>query len=273
MRRSLVRLATLAVLLLARAPLAHAQAAHESTVSAAPDALVTIHAVDCQVRVVGSTRRDVKVSSTGDDVKVTSDGGRVSIEVRPGSATAIDVAVPSGAHVDVHDVNAGASVHGVAGPVQVQTVNGDVDVDGAPRDVEARSVSGRVDVSVQHADVRASAVSGAVSIRLAGGGTAWAKTVSGAVRVAGAPLTRAEAQTVSGSIDLDVRPEGSGPFEAHTHSGDVRVALPKGSPATVDARSFHGTVDNPDGGSAPPGAGHPVLTVSTFSGSVHVERR
>jgi DUF4097 and DUF4098 domain-containing protein YvlB len=157
--------------------------------------------------------------------------------------------------------------------VQVQTVNGDVDVDGASRDVEARSVSGSVTVSAQHADVRASAVSGAVTIRLAGGGTAWAKTVSGSLHIAGALLTRVEAQTVSGNVDLDVRPEGSGPFEAHAHSGNVHVTLPKGSPATVDARTHNGNVDNPDAGAAPPGAARPVVTVSTFSGNVQVERK
>jgi hypothetical protein len=276
MRRLFVHVLALLVVLLARVPLAAAQGTpgtRESTVSAAPDALVTVHVVDCQVRVVGSARRDVKVSAAGDDVRVTSDGSRVSIDVRPGATSSLDVAVPSGAHVDVHAVNASVSVNGVSGPVQARTVNGDVAVDGASRDVEARSVSGRVDVSVQHADVRASAVSGSVAIRVAGGGTAWAKTVSGAVRVTGAPLTRVEAQTVSGSVDLDVRPDGAGPFEAHTHSGDVHVTLPKGAPVTVEARSYHGQVDTPDAGSGPPGAARPVLTVSTFSGNVRVERR
>jgi DUF4097 and DUF4098 domain-containing protein YvlB len=273
MRRLSFHLATLIVLLLAGAPLAYAQGVHESTVSAAPDALVTIRVVDTQVRVVGAARRDVKVSTTADDMKVTSDGSRVSIEVRPGSGASLDVAVPSGARVEVHDVNASASVRGVAGPVQVHTVNGDAEVEGAARDVDARSVSGRVDVSVQHADVRASAVSGNVSVRLAAGGTVWAKTVSGTLRVTGAPLTRLEAQTVSGTVDLDVRLDGSGPFEAHTHAGDVHVVLPKGSSVTVDTRSYHGLVDNPDAGGGPPDAGHPVLTVSTFSGNVRVERK
>jgi hypothetical protein len=273
MRPFFLHLAALIVVLLAGAPFAHAQSVHESTVSAAPDALVTIHVVDCQVHVVGAARRDVKVSSTAEDTKVTSDGSHVSIEVRPGSAATLDVAVPSGVRIEVHAVNASASVRGVAGPVQVHTVNGDAEIEGAARDVDARSVSGRVDVSVQHADVRASAVSGNVSVRLAGGGTVWAKTVSGTLRVTGAPLTRVEAQTVSGTVDLDVRLDGSGPFEAHTHAGDVHVALPKGSPATVDARSYHGQIENPDAGAGPPGAGHPVLMVSTFSGNVRVERR
>jgi DUF4097 and DUF4098 domain-containing protein YvlB len=264
--------AAVASALLVSAPVARAQAVHESTVSAAPDALVTIGVVDCNVRVVGSTRRDVKVSTTSDDVKVTSDGSHVSITVRPGSASSIEVAVPSTVRVDVHGVGASASVHDVAGPVHVGSVNGDVEVEGPARDVEAASVSGRVQVSLQHADVRATSVSGAVSIRLATGGTAWAKTVSGGVRVSGAPLTRLEVRTVSGNVDLDARLEGSGPFEAHSHSGGVRVTLPKSASVTVDVRTYHGTVDNPDAGSAP-AAGRAVLTVSTFTGDVHVERR
>jgi DUF4097 and DUF4098 domain-containing protein YvlB len=271
MRAVLVPVAVLSMLL-ARTSVVRAQGVHESTVTAAPDALVSIRAVDGNVRVVGSARHDVKVSSTSDDVRVTSDGGHVSIVVRPGSSPSIEVAVPSTVRVDVHGTGVSASVRDVAGPVHVGNVNGDIAIEGTARDVEAASVSGRVQVSLQHADVRATSVSGEVSIRLATGGTAWAKTVSGPVHVSGAPLTRLEVRTVSGNVDLDTRLEGSGPFEANSHSGGVRVVLPKGAPVSVEVRTYNGNVDNPDAGS-PSAAGRAVLTVSTFSGDVHVERR
>lgn len=273
MRPFLCAIAVLVLVLLAWAPAARAQAPHESTISIAPDGIVSIGVVDCNVHVVGSARKDVKVTSSSSDVHVSGDGDHVSIHVRPGSASTIDVAVPSGVHLDVHGIEATISIHEVSGPVQVATVNGNVSVDGAPRDVEAGSVSGSVDVSIRRGNVRASSVSGSVAVHLSGGGTAWARTVSGSVSVGGAPLTRAEAHTMSGTIDLDARLDGDGPFELHTHSGDVHVAVPKAPPVIVDVRTHGGRVDNGDAGAPPPGSAHTVLTVWTFSGDVHVERK
>jgi hypothetical protein len=273
MRPFLCSIAVLVLVLLAWAPLARAQTPHESTISIAPDGMVSIGVVDCNVHVMGSARKDLKVTSSSQDVRVSGDGDHVSIRVRPGAASTIDVAVPTGVHLDVHGIEANVTVHEVSGPVQVATVNGNVSVDGSPRDVEATSVSGSVDVSIHHGNVRASSVSGSVGVRLAGGGTAWAHTVSGSVAVGGGPLTRAEAQTMSGTIDLDARLEGDGPFEMHTHSGNVRVAVPKTPPVIVDVRTHAGRVDNPDAGAPAPGSAHTVLTVRTFSGDVRVERK
>ncbi len=222
MRASFWTLAALLLVLLAPSR-ALGQTSGDSTLTIAPDGVVSIHVVDCKVHVVGSTRRDVKVTSTSGKVRVTGDGSHVSITVRPGGAPSMDVAVPSGVHLEVRGVDGGIAVHDVAGPVQAGTVDGDISVDRAGRDVEASSVSGSVDVSIKHGDVRASSVSGTVSIHLAAGGTAWAKTVSG--------------------------------------------------PVTVDARTHHGKLDSADAGAPAPGAAQTVLTVWTFGGDVHVERR
>jgi DUF4097 and DUF4098 domain-containing protein YvlB len=272
MRPSLWTLAALLLVLLAPSR-ALGQSNGDSTLTIAPDGVVSIHVVDCKVHVVGSARRDVKVTATSSDVRVTGDGSHVSITVRPGGTPSMDVAVPSGVHLEVRGVDGGITIHDVAGPVQAGTVDGNISVDGAGRDVEASSVSGNVDVAIKHGDVRASSVSGTVSIHLGAGGTAWAKTVSGPVTLGGAPLTRAEARTVSGTVDIDARPEGDGPFEVHTHSGNVHVVLPRTAPVTVDARTHHGQVDNPDAGAPAPGGAHTVLTVWTFGGDVHVERK
>jgi DUF4097 and DUF4098 domain-containing protein YvlB len=272
MRAFLCSLAAFLFVLLTQAPLARAQAPHESTISIAPDGVVSIGVVDCDVHVVGSARKDVKVTALA-DVRVTGEGDRVSIGVHPGSASTIDVAVPAGVHLDVHGIQSNVTVHDVSGPVQVGTVDGSVSVDGAGRDVEATSVSGSVDVSIKHGDVRASSVSGSVAVHLPAGGTASARTVSGSIQLGGAPLTRVEAHTMSGTIDLDARLEGDGPFQMHTHSGNVRVAIPRTPPVIVDVRTRGGRVDNPDAGAPAPGAAHTVLTVWTFSGDVHVERK
>lgn len=261
--------------LLSWAPLARAQGPHESTISIAPDGVVSIGAVDCDVHVVGSARKDVKLTASSSEVKLTGEGDRVSISVRPGSVSRIDVAVPAGVHLDVRGIQSSVTVHDVTGAVQVGTVNGDVSVDGAGRDVEATSVSGKVDVSVRQGDVRAASVSGAVSVDLPGGGTASARTVSGSISLRGAPLKRVEAHTMSGSVDLDARLDGDGTFQVHTHSGDVHVSLPKTPTVVVDVRSRHGRIDSPDAGAGAPPAGpaHTVLTIWSFSGDVRVERR
>src|SRR5579884_269308 len=111
MRTLLVSLAACLVVLLASAPRAHAQGAHESTITIAPDGVVSIGVVDCDVHVVGSARKDVKVSGASSDVRISGEGDHVSISVRPGGASTLDVAVPAGVHLDVHGIQASIRVH------------------------------------------------------------------------------------------------------------------------------------------------------------------
>jgi hypothetical protein len=246
----------------------------DSTISVAPDVFVSISDVSGAVHVVGSSRREVKVSaSDGVSVTTSDNGTRVSISVHASQNDAFDVTVPATAHVEVHALSGDVSVRDVTGPVQAASVNGNVVVSGGSLDVEARSVSGNLDLALAHGDVRASTVSGGLTVQLSAGGTVLAKSVSGPVHVTAAPLTRLEVQSLSGDLTLDVRLEGSGPFSARTHSGAVRVSLPKTATTTIAARSFGGAVDIPDAGAPPADAGHTVLSLSCFSGSISVRRK
>lgn len=265
-----VLLASLALVL---APgVARAGPAQESTVTASATAFVRIHAFTGSLRVVGWNRPEVKVTSdAAAPVVSTTDGGaRVTIEVLPTGSAALEVRVPAGAHVEARAVQAAISVHDVTGAIQVSTVEGAIEVAGGSSDVEASTVSGRVDITLGHADVRATSVGGDVSVRCAGGGTVFARTVSGAVSIAGAPLTRVEGRTVSGGITLDTTPQGSGPFVLRTHSGEIRASIPKKAPVSIDTHTFSGRVE-PDGADTG-GAGAIVVSLSTFSGDIHVAR-
>lgn len=265
-----VLLASLALVL--RPGLARADAGQESTVTASATAFVSIRTFTGSLRVVGWNRPEVKVKSDGAaPVVSTTDGGaRVTIDVPPAGSAALEVHVPAGAHVDARAVQAAISVHDVTGAIQVATVEGQVEVTGGSSDVEASTVSGRVDVTLGHADVRATSVGGDVSVRCAGGGTVFARTVSGAVSIAGAQLTRIEGRTVSGGITVDTTPQGSGPFVLRTHSGEIRATIPKKAPVSIDTHTFSGRVERD--GADTSGAGTIVVSLSTFSGDIHIAR-
>ncbi|HEY1697898.1 MAG TPA: DUF4097 family beta strand repeat-containing protein [Polyangiaceae bacterium] len=251
---------------------AHAAAPVETRVTATATALVTIATVGGSLKVTGWNRPEVTVSTDGQAPVLTAlDGGaRVQIQGGLGDAT-LEVHVPKGAHVEARSIGAGVSVQGVDGPVQVSTATGNVDVTGGSGDVEVSSISGDVTLALGKADVRATTVSGRLSVRCTGGGTVFAKAVSGALRVAGGVMTRIEGRSVSGDLDVDATPQGSGPFVLRTHSGALRVTLPKNAPVAVQARSFSGHVD--DGGDDAGAAAGAVLSLATFSGDIHVVRR
>jgi DUF4097 and DUF4098 domain-containing protein YvlB len=264
------------VLVLANGRAAWADPPHESTVTATADATVRIHVLSGTLRVVGWDRREVRVTGSPDLLTVTTSNGgaEVSITGPRLDATTLEVSVPSGAHVEARTMSASITVRGVSGPLQLGAVGGDIDVSGASHDVEVGSVSGAVKIALGKADVRVTSISGDVKVRSSGGGSAYVKTVSGGIDIGGAPMSRVEARSVSGDVALDLRPQGEGPFIARTHSGSIHVVLPKDAPVAVDVRRLHDHHhDEAPDAAAPSPSGHTVLTLSSFSGDIAVDRR
>ena len=250
---------------------ARADAPHESTITAAADALVRIHAVSGAVHVTGWDRHEVKVASASGVTSVTTVDGGARVSIVPSRSEAVEVWVPTGAHVEARAIGGSVTVRNIAGPLQLGTVGGDIDVSGPSRSVEAGTVSGRVELALSSADVRVTSVNGAVRVHCPGGGSAWIRTVSGALSVTGAPMSRIEMRTISGEVSLDSRLQGDGPFDVRSHSGAIRVTLPKDASFAIETHTFSGRIEDgmPDAGV---GAARPLLTLSSFNGNITIDR-
>lgn len=231
----------------------------------------------------------------------------------------LEVRVPVGKTVNLRTVSAEATVQNVQGVVDVRTVSGEVEVSGRPREVmassksgsveidvaservQAESVSGNVEVSGRVRDrvhvatvsggvsisastpeVRAKSVSGSVEIGAVGGMTT-ASTVSGSIDASGRRL-QGSFETVSGDIEVTGSLDPRGTTRFSSHSGDIDLRIPSGTPAEIEVTTYSGEVET-DLNSArvtrhssreqriSVGRGGARVTIRTFSGDVKLHRR
>lgn len=275
-----------------------------------------------EVRVTGTLGEGTErldVTTSGDNVMV-----RVVIPERARNVrgSEIEVRVPARKDVHVRGVSAEVQVSGITGAVDAGSTSGEVIVSGQPRQVRAASTSGDVRVEATTARVEANSTSGDVEVigtvresinaetvsgdlgLRASAPEMAAKSVSGMIEVSGA-TRRLSASTVSGSIEVessrlqyvalesvsgslsfigDVEPDGALNFASH--SGSVRVALPRNVGARFQAATFSGGIDSDFGGNAirsgdgpgrqlsfTSGNGGALVTIKSFSGEVELDAR
>jgi hypothetical protein len=153
------------------------------------------------------------------------------------------------------------SVTTASGDVEVDVVTGGVNVKGASSDFSAREVgpvnvqtaSGDIDISIAHGPVNVTSVSGDISI--------------------GEAYDNVNANTVSGDQDHGAVMRGN--VAAHSVSGDVTIAVRRGSKAYLDCTTVSGDTSSEleVSGEAPDGDGPLVeIRAKTVSGDIRITR-
>lgn len=141
----------------------------------------------------------VRVSSIGGPLRVASKSGDVDARELGAGASAVTV----GGNIRLHRVE--------GGPIEARAVSGEVEIEGvgrtAPIDVALETVSG---------NARLTDATGTVSM----------KTVSGAIAGSGLTIDRLAVKTVSGDVVVGLIAPFSGPLNAETVSGSLRVEVP-----------------------------------------------
>ena len=179
---------------------------------------------------------------------------------RPGTVD-VSVEVPSGSRLRVSNTAGDVLVHGDLGPCDLRTRAGNVEVDRAG-DAVLRTTAGNVTI-------------GTCS------GVARLEARQGTIR-AGRLVGRAEATSSSGDIVVDTAEGGlrarssfgeirvgsalGGEADVSTSHGNVRVGIPEGTVAHVDARATVGGVRNELTPSAARPEGEKVLELSASTG-------
>jgi DUF4097 and DUF4098 domain-containing protein YvlB len=181
------------------------------------------------------------------------------------------VRCPEESTVQVRSKSADLSVRGTIGALNVATASGDVDVD---------RVSGEVSVKSASSDFSAREVGGGVSIQSASGdisidvarGAVNVTSVSGDVTI-GEAYDNVSANTVSGDQDHGAVMRGR--VAAHAVSGDVTVAVRRGSRAYLDCSTVSGdTHSELEVGAEEPAGDGPLVEIraKTVSGDIHITR-
>ncbi len=161
----------------------------------------------------------------------------------PSGNTSYDVSVPRGTRLRLNANSGNVTATGSRGEVSATTVSAGVDVSGGRRQVAIETVSGSVRVSQLAGDLRAQSVSGNLRAEnVSGRLEAW--TVSGTITLIGVRGNDIHGQTVSGDMLYAGRVATGGTYDFESHSGTIRLTIPRSSGARFSLETVSGAVQS-----------------------------
>ena len=215
---------------------------------------VDLSLISGTIRVRGWDRPDVKVSASiqSGTLRFDANSSRVSLSVEDnddgrgrrhhnvGDAK-YDVSVPRGTRLVLEAVSGDVAATGSQGEVEATSVSGDVDVTDAVRLVSVESVSGSVHAAQVTGNLRAETVSGDLRVETVTGNVE-ASSVSGSLRLIGIQSKDVRTEAVSGDIVYTGTIEAGGKYSFESHSGTIRLNIPRGAGAQFSVETFSGDV-------------------------------
>lgn len=246
-----------------------------------------------KITVRGWDQPDVKIQATKENGSLRFDAtsNRVTLRVdqegeggRPRGDATYDVSVPRGTRLRLQTGSGNVTASGSQGEISATTVSGAIDVSGGRRQVALESVSGPIRASQITGELRAQNVSGSVRAEnVSGRLEAW--TVNGAIRLIGVRANDIRTETVGGDIVYTGRVATGGTYDFESHSGTIRLTIPRSPGAQFRLETVRGIVqaDFPidtapaEGGRKgrrvefTMGDGQAKVTARTFSGRILVK--
>ena len=266
----------------------------DTTVRLDKGGTVDLGLISGNIRVTGWDRPDVKVSASIETglLRFDANSSRVTLSVERSDddnhrsrhnvgEARYDVSVPRGVKLILEAVSGDIVATGSQGEVDANSVSGDVRVTDAVREANVESVSGSVTANRIDGNLRAESVSGDVRAEQISG-KIEANSVSGGIRLIGAKSRDVRTETVSGDIIYTGTIEPSGTYGFESHSGTVRLNIPRSSGATVSVETFSGDVSTDFKAVMPAGSrrsghfeftigdGRARITAQTFSGRIEI---
>lgn len=255
---------------------------------------VDLSLISGRIRVVGWERADVGIRASiesgslelsGNPSRITlgvdqsGDGNRRGRRGNVGDAQ-YEVSVPRGVRLVLEAVSGDVSARGSQGEIEASSVSGDVDVTDGVRSVSVESVSGSAHAASVDGNLRAETVSGDVRAENVSGNVD-AQSVSGTIRLTNIRSRDVRTGTVSGDIMYIGSIEPSGRYSFESHSGTIRMDIPKGAGAQFSVETFSGDISANFPVTLPPGPrrgkgrteftigdGRARVTAQTFSGRI-----
>jgi DUF4097 and DUF4098 domain-containing protein YvlB len=184
----------------------------------------------------------VSVERQGDEIVIKKEHPKPPKKVRV--QVNYYIRCPRRLEVEVHTLNGGVRVHGMAAAIQAATANGDVEIRGGRGRLHARTKNGKVLAEVDVLEERGefSSANGKVEVKISAGQ---------------APV---EAQTLNGSVAVSLPADFAGQLEAQTSNGRVHCDFPviqagpgrknrlagplgKGGETLVKLKTLNGNID------------------------------
>ena len=259
---------------------------------------VDLSLISGKIRVTGWDRPDVKVVASVESgmLRFDANPSRVSLSVDQSEDSRgrrrhdvgdarYDVTVPRGSRLVLEAVSGDITSSGSQGEIEATSVSGDADVTGGVRVVSVESVSGSVHAAQINGNLRTETVSGDVRAETVSGNVE-ATSVSGNVRLVGVQSKDVRTETVSGDIVYAGAIEPGGKYSFESHSGTLRLNIPRGAGAQFSVETFSGDVSTDFPVTVPPrgsgrrrdgrmefttGDGRARVTAQTFSGRIVID--
>ena len=172
------------------------------------------NAVRIQAPEAGGARVVVKPTTRGLSIKTGSK------HVAEGSVD-LRITVPAWMDLDVSGVQTDVSIDGARGRVRVATIHGDIAVSGGRGQIELNAV----DQDIHLADASGVVVS---------------ETVNGDLTLQRIESDSVDVSTVNGEIFYEGSLRARGVYRFTSHNGDIAVAIPQTTSATVNVSTFSG---------------------------------
>jgi hypothetical protein len=265
----------------------------DTTVSLERGGTVDLSLISGRIRVTGWDRPDVKISASieSGSLEFDANSSRVSLGVEDNNDSRgrrnhnvgdarYDVSVPRGARLILEAVSGDVTATGSQGEIEASSVSGNVSVTNGVREVSAESVSGSVHASQINGNLRAETVSGDLRAESVTGDLE-ATSVSGDVRLSAVQSKDVRSETVSGEIGYTGTIEAGGRYSFESHSGTLRLNIPRTTGAQFSVETFSGDVNTDFQVTIPAntrrredrmeftlGDGKAKVTLQTFSGSI-----
>jgi DUF4097 and DUF4098 domain-containing protein YvlB len=167
------------------------------------------------IEISGNAREDLEVEGAS----VSVEPGRIRVG---GSSGSIAVRAPAGVDVIAGTSSGDVVLRGSLGDARVTTASGDIEVARVTR-LDARTASGKVRVEDCAGECRSRSESG--SLKVGRAGAVDLSTASG--NVDASSVGQGSVWTASGNVTVGLTEAGD--VRAETHSGSIKVRVPKGS--------------------------------------------
>ena len=209
---------------------------------------LTVTSWNGDIVVTGWSRDQVHVRATSDDdnLQIDASRSRLSLGVagsRRGGEARFEVSVPYGVHVTARAQSGDVTVRGTRGEVEIHSQSGDVNVDDVTGRLDVNSFSGDLTAANINADVQVNSISGSVKMTDLRG-SVDVGTVSGDIDLRGVTSRSVRGKTTSGDVTFDGTIDAAGRYDLNTHSGDVRLHIPRDANAQLTVSTWNGGIDS-----------------------------
>src|SRR6266550_2691422 len=216
---------------------------------------VDLSLISGKIRVVGWDQPTVKISASIESglLRFSANSSRVTLSVddeggghygkhhNVGEAR-YDVNVPRASRLILEAVSGDITARGSQGEIEASSVSGDVDVSDGARTVSVESVSGSAHAAQVNGNLHVETVSGSLRAENVTGDVE-ASSVSGDIRLVGIQSKDVRTETVSGEIGYTGSIEPSGRYGFESHSGTIRLNIPRNAGAQFSVETFSGSID------------------------------